>query len=179
MSEKLNLILRKIIREEIRTELSIFKTEILTEIRNGLGQLPLVEDAKPQPVTRITNAQNRSIKSSSGPKIKYSNDPFLQSLLEETIPANHSDRSPYLDIMLDTDDIVEPAATRTQTRSSAPTIATKTIPIKAPIVTEDITGSPINRVNPTVRRVLDIMNMDFSSTLKTMEAAAKDARPKF
>lgn len=191
MSEKLNLILRRILREEIRTELAMFKKEILSEIRRGSSTVqPITEQPsrnhasprkEPVPVRRVQPVQK--------PKPKYSNDPFLQSLLEETEPIRDPSPSSFREIMQmdsvdidlpveEVDDLSEifqerpkPSRTPVQTKQMVQ-IRNK----KEPLVTEDINGVPVNTANPAVKEVLDIMNMDFSGKLKAMNEAAKNFR---
>lgn len=188
MSEKLNLILRKIIREELRTELSIFKSEILNEIRKSSGHR-IIEQPNRNPVpSRKENSVpvKRTQPPIQKPKTKYSNDPFLQALLEETEPIRDPSPSSFREIMqMDSHDMDLPVEEvddlseifQERPKASRTPVQIKHIPNrKEPLVTEDINGVPVNTANPKVKEVLDIMNMDFSGKLKAMNEAAKNLR---
>jgi hypothetical protein len=182
MSDKLTLLLRRILREEIRTELAMFKKEILNEIRKESSTArPITEQPtrKTPPATMQRKPHSREVQK---PKPKFSSDPYLQSLLEDTEPLRDPvSANDFREIMMmesrdidlpveEVDDYSEifqerPKASRTPSR-----------PLSQPLVTEDINGTPINRSNPKVKEVLDIMNMDFSGKLKAMTDAAKQFR---
>lgn len=177
----MTLLLRRILREEIRTELAMFKKEILSEIRRGSSTHPITEQptrkAPPAPMQR-----KPQVKEVQKPKPKFSNDPFLQSLLEDTEPLRDVDSpNSFREIMMmesrDVDlpvEEVEDYSEIFQERPKASRPASR--PSSQPLVTEDINGTPVNRSNPKVKEVLDIMNMDFSGKLKAMNDAAKSFR---
>jgi hypothetical protein len=182
MSDKLTLLLRRILREEIRTELAMFKKEILSEIRRGSSTAQPITEQPTRKAPPATMQRKPQVREAQKPKPKFSNDPFLQSLLEDTEPLRDPvSANDFREIMMmeskevdlpveEVDDYSEifqerPKASRTPPRPSS-----------HPLVTEDINGTPINRSNPKVKEVLDVMNMDFSGKLKAMNDAAKNFR---
>lgn len=157
MSEKLLMAFRRIIREEIRTELSLFRQEILNEIRN---QSPIKEKITESKPIRRANPSNPPRKT------------LLQTILEETDPIDDD-----MDYIFE-EKVPKPSPKRIIEQPKTIQPVHKPIPVRtaAPIVTEDIDGRPINLQNPKVREVLDIMNMNFGAKLKQMEEHAKRAR---
>lgn len=193
MSEKLSLLLRKIIREEIRTELQLFKKEIIQEIRNGSPGKPLNERSQGptrQPVQSQPKQSTRDGLSSlfnnhppekrTKPAVKkFTDNPLLNEILSQTPPADdlgaghvYGGSYEYDDVDLPVEDDLDFLREETTPRQQ-PVQPQRS---RQPIVNTGPNGEVIDTSKPEVKKVLDIMNMNFSGTLKALDEAAKDIR---
>lgn len=191
MNEKLSLILRKIIREEIRTELQLFKKELLREISAVSGKQ--IHESKSEQKSGLDKFPNSSkplqrFEKRQKPKPKFSNDPFLQSLLEDTEPLESERPEVYMEDFEhgnSYDDlsflVEEPKINKfnfEEDFEEEPQIQKSQQPrSRRPLVEADIDGRPVNIQNETVKDVLDVLaTTDFRLKLKAMESAAKNIR---
>lgn len=192
MSEKLTFLLRKIIREEIRTELQLFKTEIIKEMRksSGTGQ-PLQEVRRPQQVQQKRQSSSvreglSSLFNSPGqqnrPVKKFTDNPLLNEILSNTPPADdrgagkvYGGNYEYddVDLPVEDDDDLSFLNEEVQAPPRQQAIQQRS---RQPLVNSGPNGESIDTSKPEVKKVLDIMNMDFSGTLKALEKGAKDIR---
>jgi hypothetical protein len=167
--------LRQIIREEIRTELQMFKREIVEELRRNNS--PTLTERKDVPTERVKKKPTSFQQEYRKPKpshSRYSNDSALNRILEDTSPFEEDAEIYYEPSRVkktnEFDFLMETHSHKT----------TQPVPIKPKMPSEPITG-PTGEVIDTskqeVRKVLNVLNMDFSSKLKAMEQAAKNNRP--
>lgn len=176
MSEKLTLLLRKIIREEIRTELELLKKDILIELRKN--------SVKTSVITEATHTHQTQPKSS--PKLPPNKPNIFATTKKPLATSTGKSTTTIADILASTEplsasevyenhyDGLEPV--RQSTKNPNMPIQEHVRVSNTPIVTTGPQGEPIDLRKPEVKKVLNIMNMNFSDKLKAMDEAAKSFR---
>ena len=136
MTQKEATILVEIITKVVRKELGMFKKQLLQE---GYSQQPVRRQVAPQPADRLTEVHKnfrKTVKSNNIQKRSLSKDPFLNSILQETVSIEEAEREAEQAGLLDN--------------------------INLPV---DANGRIISS-NANVDHVLEAMNRDYSGMFK-------------
>jgi len=92
MTQKEATILVEIITKVVRKELGMFKKQLLQE---GYSPQPVRKQLAPQPTDRLTEVHKnfrKTVKSNNAPKRSLSKDPYLNSILQETVSIEEAER---------------------------------------------------------------------------------------
>jgi hypothetical protein len=200
--EKMIRLLYAMVKREVQREGQAIRREMrqmLQEVAQRKVQTRLQETARPvarpKPRTRdeaidaaltlTGQVQRRITETQARPRPqgqavpRYADDDALDSILRSTQPFEDASVEQPVYYEEDADDYAPVPASRraayTYPEVSAPAMPRPaTRPVN--IVAEDIDGKPVNPANPAVKKVLELMNMDYRGMLQSVEERVQEQR---